>query len=419
MVDLWAELAALAALIGLSGFFSGLEVALVGTSQATVEGLVKEKKRGAKALQKLKENPGWMMSAVNLGNNLVNVGSSALATVVAIKIFGDEGLGIAVGIMTFLIIIFGEVTPKTYCNANASKVALRASGVLLFFSYVTYPIVWVLEKITRGMIKITGSDYHPPALTEKEIKGIIDQGFKDDALEKTERDLVHSALNFDDTVIRSVMTPRTKMFVLPASMLIFDALPLINKSSHSRFPIYGKTNDDIVGFIHVRDVLKELENENKMNTLKQISREPVFASQEKMVSALLKEMKGRKTHMAIVIDEHGGVEGLVTLEDLIEEIVGEIEDETDAEIKVNFRAVDRNTIITSGDIEIDKINEIFKTEIPQGDDYSTLNGLLHHKLQDIPQEGDKVEINHLKIIVEKVTKNIPEEVRIERVPDKA
>ncbi|MCV0430051.1 hemolysin family protein [Nitrosopumilus sp.] len=419
MVELWMELAALAGLIGLSGFFSGLEVALVGTTQATVERLVKEKRRGSKALYKLKSNPGWMMSAVNLGNNLVNIGSSALATVVAIKIFGDSGLGIAVGIMTFLIIIFGEVTPKTYCNANASKVALRSSGILLFFSYATFPVVWILEKITRGMIKITGSDYHPPALTEKEIRGIIDQGFKDDALEKTERDLVHGALNFDDTVIRAVMTPRTKMFVLPANMLIFDALPLINQSSHSRFPIYGKTNDDIVGFIHVRDVLRVLEDENKMMTLKQISRDPVFASQEKMVSALLKEMKGRKTHMAIVIDEHGGVEGLVTLEDLIEEIVGEIEDETDAEKKAKFHVVDKNTIITSGDVEIDKINEIFKTEIPQGDDFSTLNGLLHHKLQDIPHEGDKVEVNHLKIIVQKVVKNLPVEVRIEKINEKS
>ena len=419
MVDLWMELSALAALIGLSGFFSGLEVALVGTSQATVERLVKEKRRGAKALYKLKSNPGWMMSAVNLGNNLVNIGSSALATVVAIKIFGDTGLGIAIGIMTFLIIIFGEVTPKTYCNANASKVALRSSGVLLFFSYVMYPIVWILERITRAIIKLTGSDYHPPALTEKEIKGIIDQGFRDEAIEQTERDLVHSALNFDDTVIRTVMTPRTKMFVLPANMLIFDALPLINQSTHSRFPIYGKTNDDIVGFIHVRDVLRELESENKMITLKEIAREPVFASQEKMVSALLKEMKGRKTHMAIVIDEHGGVEGLVTLEDLIEEIVGDIEDETDAEIKKNFRVVDKDTLIVSGDAQIDQINDYFKTEIPAGDDYSTLNGLLHHKLQDIPHEGDKVEINDLKIMVDKVEKNLPTEVRIEKIRRKS
>lgn len=415
MVELWVELAALAGLIGLSGFFSGLEVSLVGTSQATVEQLVKEKRRGAKALQKLKSNPGWMMSAVNLGNNLVNIGSSALATVVAIKLFGDSGLGIAVGIMTFLIIIFGEVTPKTYCNANATKVALRSSGILLLFSYATYPVVWTLERITRVMIRITGSDYHPPALTEKEIKGIIDQGHRDEALESQERDLVHRALEFDDTVIRAVMTPRMKMQSLPAKMLLFEALPIINQNAHSRIPIYGETHDDIVGFVHVRDVLRELESDNKMKTLEQISRKPVFVSQEKMVTALLREMKGRKTHMAIVIDEHGGVEGLVTLEDLIEEILGDIEDETDSPQAINYHSIDKDTIITTGEIEIEKINAIFKSDLPEGDDYSTLNGLLHEKLQDIPQEGDKLEIGKVRIIVEKVVKNLPEKIRIERI----
>ena len=418
MVDVWGEIAALAALIGLSGFFSGLEVALVGTSQATVERPVKERKRGAKALQKLKSNPGWMMSAVNLGNNLVNVGSSALATIVAIEIFGDQGLGIAVGIMTFLIIIFGEVTPKTYCNANASKVALRASPILIAFSYATYPVVWILERITRIMIKVTGSGYHPPALTEAEIMGIIDQGHRDNALEGEESRLVRSALEFDDTALRSVMTPRTKMMMLPADMLLFEALPKINQSPHSRFPIYGKTVDDVVGFVHVRDILKELEHENKMIKLKDISRDPVFASQEKMVSALLKEMKGRKTHMAMVIDEHGGVEGLVTLEDLIEEIVGDIEDETDHLPGKDFHMEGEDTLIITSNLEIDKINEIFKTKIPRGDDYGTLNGLLHEKLHDIPKEGDKVEIAGVKIIVEKVERNIPERIRIERIHKK-
>jgi len=210
------------------------------------------------------------------------------------------------------------------------------------------------------------------------------------------------------------MTPRTKMFTLNAKMLLFEALPQINKSGHSRIPIFGETRDDIVGFIHVRDVLKELEKNNKVVTLEQIARKPVFASQEKMVSSLLKEMKGRKTHMAIVVDEHGGVEGLVTLEDLLEEIVGEIEDETDSTRGRGYERIDQETIITNGDIEIDIINDIFKTKIPEGDDYASLNGLLHERLQDIPQEGDKIELNNLKIIVEKVSKNIPQKIRIEK-----
>ena len=415
MVELWVEIVILSVLIGLSGFFSGLEVALVGIRKSKVIQLFQEGKKGSKALHKLKTNPSWMMSSVNLGNNLVNVGASALATSLAIRLFGDDGLGIAVGVMTFLILVFGEITPKTYCNANSTKIALRYAPVLLTFSYVFYPVVKFFEIITKGVVKLTGSSYTPPPITEEDIIGVIDQGLEEKAIEKEEMELVHGALEFDDTVIRSVMTPRTKMFTLNSKMLLFEALPQINQSGHSRIPIYGDTKDDIVGFIHARDILKELEKDNKMTSLAQISRKPVFASQEKMVSSLLKEMQGRRTHMAIVIDEHNGVEGLVTLEDLVEEIVGEIEDETDLPKPIGYEKIDQDTIITNGDIEIDIINEIFNTNIPEGDDYATLNGLLHEKLKDIPQEGDKVEIEDLRIIVEKVSKNIPKKIRIERI----
>jgi CBS domain containing-hemolysin-like protein len=401
MVEFWVEVLALSVLIGLSGFFSGLEVALVGVRKSKVIQLVNEGVKGSKALHKLKTNPSWMMSSVNLGNNLVNVGASALATTIAMRLFGDDGLGIAIGIMTFLILVFGEITPKTYCNANSTKIALRYAPVLLGFSYV--------------FVKITGSSYVPPPITEEEIKGVIDQGLAEKALEKDEMELVHGALKFDDTVIRSVMTPRTKMFTLNAKTILFEALPQINQNGYSRIPIYGSSQDDIVGFVHVRDVLKELEKENKMKSLEQISRKPVFASQEKMVSALLKEMKGRKTHMAIVVDEHGGVEGLVTLEDLLEEIVGEIEDESDLTKPTGYERIDQDTIITNGDIDIDTINEIFKTQIPEGDDYASLSGLLHEKLQDIPQAGDKIEVEDLRIVVEKVFKNVPQKIRIEKI----
>ena len=415
MVEFWVEALALAVLIALSGFFSGLEVALVGVRKSKVVQLLNEGVKGSKALHKLKTNPSWMMSSVNLGNNLVNVGASALATTISIRIFGDDGLGIAIGIMTFLILVFGEITPKTYCNANSTKIALRYAPVLLGFSYLFYPIVKFFEIITKGVVKMTGSSYVPPPITEDEIRGVIDQGLAEKAIEKDEMELVHGALKFDDTVIRSVMTPRTKMFTLNAKTILFEALPEINQNGYSRIPIYGTSKDDIVGFIHVRDVLIELEKDNKMKSLEEISRKPVFVSQEKMVSALLKEMKGRKTHMALVIDEHGGVEGLVTLEDLLEEIVGEIEDESDHTKPIGFERVDKDTIITNGDIDIDTINEIFKTKIPEGDDYASLNGLLHEKLQDIPQAGDKIEVDNLKIVVEKVFKNVPQKIRIEKI----
>ena len=408
------EIAALIAMIGLSGYFSGLEVALVSIRRSKIEQMLKDKVRGASSLHKLKSNPSRMMSSVNLGNNLASIAATALATDISLKFFGDDGLAIAIGIMTFLILIFGEITPKTYCNANATKVAIKNSRILLIFGYVFFPIVWIFEMITKGMIKLTGSSDMPPGLTEDEIKEVVEQGYKDKAIEKQESELVHGALNFDDIVIRTVMTPRTKMFKLNSKMMLFEALPEINKSGFSRIPVFADNTDQIVGIVHVRDVLKKLEVDEKIISLEQIMREPVFVSQEKRVSDLLKEMQGRRTHMAIVLDEFGGVEGCVTLEDLLEEIVGEIQDETDTE-KPSFQRDGQNAIVTDGDIEIDVINDIFQSDIPPGDDYSTLNGLLHEQLHDMPKEDDKIEIGVLRIIIEKVSKNKPERIRIEKI----
>jgi len=413
-MDITYEIVALVALIGLSGYFSGLEVALVSVRPSKIEQLIKNKVKGASSLRKLKSNPSRMMSSVNLGNNLASIAATALATDIALKLFGDEGLAIAIGVMTFLILVFGEISPKTYCNANATKVAVRNSRILLAFSYALFPIVWLFEIITKGMMRLTGSSDIPPGLTEDEIKEVVDQGLKDKAIEKQESELVHGALNFDDIVIRSVMTPRPKMFTLRSKMMLFEALPEINKNGFSRIPVFADDIDQIVGIVHVRDVLKKLEADEKVISLEQIMREPVFVSQEKRVSDLLKEMQGRRTHMAIVLDEFGGVEGCVTLEDLLEEIVGEIQDETDTE-KPSFQRDGQNAIVTDGDIEIDTINDIFKSNIPPGDDYSTLNGLLHEQLHDMPKEDDKIEIGSLRIIIEKVSKNKPERIRIEKM----
>ena len=250
-MQLTYEIISLIILIGLSGFFSGLEVALVGIRRSQVRQMLNKKLPGATSLHKLKSNPSRMMASGNLGNNLVNVSSTALATDIALKIFENSGLAIAIGVMTFLILVFGEITPKTYCNANAAKIALRYSRVLLAFSYVFYPVVWIFERITKGIIKLTGSSQEPPRLTEEEIKGVIEQGLEDNAIEKQESKLVHGALNIDDIVIRSVMTPRTKMFTLNSKMLLFEALPLINKSGFSRIPLYGKNHDEITGIINV------------------------------------------------------------------------------------------------------------------------------------------------------------------------
>lgn len=405
----------LALLVALSALFSGAEVALIGTSKAKVNQLLKEKVRGATALYKLKSNPSRMLATINLGTTLANVGSSALATEVALGLFGNGGLAISIGIMTFILLVFGENAPKSYCNANPVKVSLWVSGITLTFSYIFYPFVILFEKITNVILKMLGSSHHPPPITEQEIYNIIEQGLEDKALKKHERELVHGALKFDDIVIRAVMTPRTKMFMLPAKTLLFDAMPLISKSGYSRIPIYKDTPDQIVGILNVRDLLKHLERDEKMISLESLSRKPIFVSQEQRISKLLREMQGRQTHMAIVVDEFGGVEGCVTLEDLLEEIVGEIMDETDLE-ELNFKMLDKNTMLASGEIEIDTVNEILKSDIPQGEDYSTLSGLLHDKLKDIPREGDRIIIESVKFTVEQVVNNQATQIKIEKAP---
>ncbi|MHB8546720.1 MAG: hemolysin family protein [Nitrosotalea sp.] len=406
----------LALLVALSAIFSGAEVALIATNKAKVNQLLKEKARGSASLAKLKANPNRMLATINLGTVLANVGSSALATEVALGLFGKGGLAISIGIMTFILLVFGENAPKSYCNANPVKVSLWISGITLTFSYIFYPFVILFEKITHAILWILKSPYHPPPITEQEIYNVIEQGLEDNALKKHERELVHGALKFDDIVIRAVMTPRTKMFMLPAKMILFDAMPLISKSGYSRIPLYKDTTDQIIGILHVRDLLKNLERDERIITLESLSRKPIFVSQEQRISKLLREMQGRQTHMAIVVDEFGGVEGCVTLEDLLEEIVGEIMDETDME-ELNFKMLDRNTMLASGDVEIDTVNEILKSNIPQGDDYSTLNGLLHDRLKDIPRVGDRLVIESVKMTVEEAVNNQASRIKIERIPN--
>ncbi|MEO9308516.1 MAG: hemolysin family protein [Nitrososphaera sp.] len=405
----------LALLVSLSALFSGAEVALIGTNKAKVNQLVKDKVRGSASLAKLKSNPNRMLATINLGTALANVGSSALATEIALGLLGNNGLAISIGIMTFILLVFGENAPKSYCNANPVKVSLWISGVTLTFSYIFYPFVIVFEKITHAILWMLKSPYHPPPVTEQEIYNVIEQGLEDKALKKHERELVHGALKFDDIVIRAVMTPRTKMFMLPAKMILFDAMPLISKSGYSRIPLYKDTPDQIVGILNVRDLLKNLERDEKIITLESLGRKPIFVSQEQRISKLLKEMQGRQTHMAIVVDEFGGVEGCVTLEDLLEEIVGEIMDETDME-ELNFKMLDKNTMLASGDVEIDTVNEVLKSDIPQGDDYSTLNGLLHDKLKDIPRKGDRVVMESIKMTVEDTANNQATKIKIEKLP---
>lgn len=417
MLDIYIALPLLGGLVVLSGFFSGLEVALISISKGQLRRIVIEGRKGSKSLEKLKSNPSRMLVTLLLGNNLVNVAAAAVATELATAAFGNFGIGIATGIMTMILLVFGEITPKAYCNIHAESIALRFSRVILGMQFALYPIVRGLEGATKGIFQMTGSDETPKPMSEEEVRAVIDVGVEEKALQKSEQEMMEDVLEFHDTKVRAIMTPRNKMFVLDARMLLWDALPLLNESGYSRIPIMEDTKDNIVGIVHIRDVLKAVETKTSYMMLKDVARKPLFVSMEMGINKLMKEFQGRHIHMAVVVDEHGSTEGVVTLEDIIEELVGEIADETDVEAQ-QIKKLDKQTVITRGDVEIDDVNEALNIHLPKDKDYSTMSGLLHDKLQRIPRKGDKLEIGNVVIVVEETGKSQPLSVKIRKTtPD--
>ncbi len=414
MVELQFALPALAGLVGLSALFSGLEVALVSLERGQLRRLVNEKRSGSNSLAKLKSNPKRMLITILLGVNLANIGAAAIATDVATGIFGSLGLGIATGVMTFILLVFGDITPKAYCYAHSEKISLKFARVLLGIQYILYPLVIFLELVTRGMFMAVKVEDKPKKLSEAEVRAILDIGVEEKVLMKEEREMMKEVLEFHDTSVRAIMTPRNNMFTLNARLLIWDALPQINNSGFSRIPITGDSMDNIVGIVHTRDVLRVVETKTSYMMLKDVARKPLFVSKDMPISKLLKEFQGRHIQMAIVVDEFGSTEGLVTLEDVIEELVGEIADETDVEDHL-LRKIDKQTVVLYGDVEIDDVNEALNVSLPKGTDYSTISGLLHENLKRIPKQGDKITIGNVTVTVQETGKNVPVRIIVQKL----
>jgi len=321
------EIISIIVLICLYALFSGLEIAIVGVRRSKVIRLYRQQVPGSSPLYKLKMNPSMMTSSVNLGNTLVNVASSVLAADVAIKLLGSQGVAIVIGVMTFVILVFGEVLPKTYCNINPEKISLRFSKVLLGFTYMMYPFVIFLEYLTKTIMKLSGGYPHLKPITEEEIKEVVDQGYAEKTLEKEEHDLVHNALEFDDTSIQNVMTPKSEIFSLDSKKKLSEVISKIEERGFSRIPVFIETPENIVGVLHIWDIAKLPEKEYGKTRIGTIARKPFFVYSSDKISDLLIELKKKDSHMAIVLNNEEKLEGIITIEDLIEEIVGDIRGE--------------------------------------------------------------------------------------------
>ncbi len=399
----------LAVLLGLSAFFSGSETALVSLSRLRVRHMAEKGGKVARILLKLKDDPQRMLTTILIGNNLVNIASAAIATSIAIGLFGNNGIGIATGIMTLLILIFGEVTPKSFATQFNEAYSKFSAIPIWYLSIILLPFISIFNWFYKVLIKIFGGEPKKSTLSEDYLKSIVNISEEEGAIKEIEKEMVNKIFEFDDINASEIMTPRTDMFMLDSDMKISKAIKEVLKKPHTRIPVYEDTPDNIVGIIYIRDVMQAMKDKKTEQKLKKIMKKPLFVPETKKIDTLLRQFQKKKEHMAIIVDEHGIITGIVTMEDILEEIVGEIMDETDKRDS-NIRKISSKEWIVKGKADIEEVNEKIKINIPDKEEYDTLGGFILTKTGKIPAKNEKIQQGKFILIIEDV-----EEHRIIRV----
>jgi len=410
MVAAW-EWGLLSMLLLMSAFFSGSETAIMSLSQLRVRYLVETGTPGAVLLERLLANPSKLLSTILVGNNIVNISASVLGASIALRIFGPPGVGIAALLMTVLVLIFSEITPKSYAATNGERLALRVARPISWLEVAFYPLVKALGFIANFLVRLMGGKVNPGGafVTEEEIRTLVNLGENQGAIESQEREMITSVFDLNDTFIREVMTPRVDVVAVPVEARLTEAWEIAVLSAHSRLPVYQDSLDNVVGVLYAKDLMKyyqELEN----NTVKNVMRTPYFVPETKRVSELLRELRRERIHIAIVVDEFGGTAGVAFLEDLVERIIGEIGDEYD-EFKPLIQNVNPAEIIVSPRVTVEEINELLELDLPQ-EEYDTIGGLIMHLFGRIPAKGETIEFSDVVFAVEEIEHNRIKKIRI-------
>ena len=411
-MGLGAEILILIILLILSGFFSGSEVALVSLTKHKAEYMLKKKKSGAIFVKRLKDNPQRMLATILIGNNLANVAASALATSVMIGIFKNYAVGIATGVMTLLILIFGEITPKSIAAKNNEVISRLVAPTIWYLSIILAPILSILDKFLNRFIKLVGIKAQEKAITEEELISMIKVAEEAGSIKEIEEKMLKSILEFDDINVGEIATPRRDMVLVESKVKIKDAFKVFLRKNHTRIPIYERQKDNIVGITHIKDIIRNMHGKAKSLSVRKIMYKPYFVPEAKKISDLLRKFQKRKDHMAIVVDEHGSITGLVTLEDVLEEIVGEIMDETDI-IAPNIKTIGKNTWIVNGKTDIDEINEKLNMKL-KGKGYDTFSGFVLNYTGKIPKENDEINYKKFRLKIGEIEENRISKVRIEK-----
>ncbi len=397
-----------------SAFFSASETAFSSLNKIRMKNRADNGDKRAKRALKIAEYFDKTLSTILVGNNVVNMASASIATVLVTNLLGPSGAAIATGVMTVLVLIFGEILPKTYAKENSEQVALKAGGLLRWIMWLLTPIVFFFTKLQKLALYLMRGDQVQPSVTEEELKCIVDSIEQEGVLEEEESDLVRSALEFDEITVQEILTPRVDLVAISVDDSLEEAQKVVMDAHFSRIPVYRGTVDNIIGVLQVRDLLKAvvLKNQDRLECL---LTDCVYVHKTMKISTLLAELQAKKLHLAVVTDDYGGTMGIVTMEDVLEQLVGDIWDETD-EVEEDCVKIGQDTYQVSGDMNVFELLEQLEVDDREFDsDYNTVGGWAMEMLGHIPTVGEQYRFRNLIITVMEVEDQRILSLKVERL----
>ena len=404
------QLIAIIILLCLSAFFSSSETALTTVNQIRMRTLADNGDKRAARVLHVTGNPGKMLSAILIGNNIVNLSASSISTSLAIHLFGNTGAGIATGILTFLILIFGEVTPKTMATIKADSMSLTAAAPIGFLMKILTPVIFIINKLSLGLMFLLHVNIKDAQkkMTEEELRTIVDVSHENGVIEHEERDMIHNLFDFGDAEAKEIMVPRIDMTFVQADATYQEVLDIFRQDMFTRLPVYEDSTDNVIGIINMKDFL--LQNDTPEFSVRNLLREPYFTYEHKNTADLFLEMRKSSISLAIVLDEYGVTAGLITLEDLLEEIVGEIRDEYDADEEDDITRISDREFYVLGSANLNDVSEALSLHFTS-DDYDTIGGYCLGLLDHLPEKNEIILTdNNILLRIDRMEKN-----RIERI----
>ncbi|MBI5393630.1 HlyC/CorC family transporter [Candidatus Woesearchaeota archaeon] len=388
-------------LVLLSAFFSAVETAVYSINDIKIRELVNKKARFSETLARLKHQRHKFLSTILIGNNLVNITASVIATKVTIILYGDQALGILTGVLTFIMLVIGEFIPKTIATVHPEFVALNSAPLIDAIMIVFMPFVYFFDLFSKLLLRLMGKKKYHEEITEDTIRSVVESGEEQGIIKTKDKKIINNILKFNRINIKDIMIPKKDIVALHADTIIKDIIDEIIHENYSRIPIYEGKLDNIVGVLYIKDLLKAIREKRIEESLKTIAKKPYFISENKRLDGLFSEFQNKKVHIAIVLNKVGRVIGLVTMEDLLEEIFGEIYDESDF-IEWKIRKINPKVYLIKGNTTLNEINEKLGIKLPGKDKNQALRGFIFEKINKIPQKGCAIKYTNYKLVINRV-----------------